>query len=465
MATPVQMPRPGNTVEECLITEWLVDEGAEVAEGQTLCSIETDKASFEVEAPAAGTLLQRFFDDGDLVPVLTHIAAIGEAGEDVSDLAPDAGGAEAPAAAEPPRSTRPAAAEAPSPAAETEPPSPRAAAGTAAATSGTERVSPRARRLAAEKEVDLQALSGSGPHGRILSEDVAAAADLEEQLTPLARDLASATGQVPGRATGLGGRVRAADLVEPDRAAAAAEAPAGRAAPAAVETVPYRGIRKLIGDRMRESLQRHAQLTLNASADATAILAYRRRVKAEGERLGLPNITLNDLICHVVAQTLPAFPALNAVFDQERAEVRRFGAVHLGLAVDTERGLMVPVVRGAESLSLAELSRAVAELAGQCRQGSIDPERLEGGTFTVTNLGTLGVESFTPVLNSPQVAILGVCSIEEKPVRGPDDGLLWQPTLGLSLTIDHQVVDGAPAARFLQAVAAGIADVELLLAR
>lgn len=433
MATPVQMPKQGNTVEECLITEWSVKEGDAVKEGDILCVIETDKATFEVESPSAGTVLKCFWADGDLVPVLVNIAVIGEPGEDTDAFAPES-------------TAPPAAAPAASPAPSTTP--------TAAAGDGEERISPRARREAADLGVSTAGLSGSGPLGRIISRDVQAAA-ASGRLTPLARQVADTTGQVAGTATGLGGRVRARDLVSPS-------APAESVQEDAVE-VPYKGIRKLIGDRMRASLADHAQLTLNGSADASALLSLRKRLKAQGEALGLPNITLNDMIMYVVAQTLPRFPEVNAVFDAAAATVRQHRTSHLALAVDTERGLMVPVIPRAEQYSLGALSLALAETASACRAGNIDPDRLQGGTFTVTNLGAMGVESFTPVLNSPQVAILGICSIEQRAAPCDNGGVRFVPTMGLSLTIDHQVVDGAPAARFLQAVAQGMANIDLLL--
>lgn len=460
MATPVQMPQPGNTVEECIITAWQAEPGDTVAEGDILCAIETDKATFEVEAPAGGVLVDRFYADGDLVPVLTNIAAIGEAGEDVSGLAPSEGtapGGAKPAEASP--SPEPPAAEAapesaPAPAAETPPSGDPAG--------GALRASPRARREAKQTGVDVQRVTGSGPHGRVLAEDVKAAAGAGGRMTPLAQAAAQTSGQVPGAGTGLGGRVRGRDLVAPE--AASAGGAAAHAEEGGPTEIPYRGIRKLIGDRMAESLASHAQLTLNSSADASALLGFRRRVKEDGDQMGLPNITLGDLVAYAVAQVLPRFPEMNAVFDFQQERILQYRQVHLAVAVDTDRGLMVPVVPHAHAKSLAELSESVLAVAAECRSGSIDPERLQGGTFTITNLGAMGIESFTPVINSPQVAILGVCTIKDEVVRTTDGETAWQPRLGLSLTIDHRAVDGAPAARFLQAVVKGIENVELLLA-
>jgi len=213
---------------------------------------------------------------------------------------------------------------------------------------------------------------------------------------------------------------------------------------------------------MLASLQTTAQLTLNASADARALQAYRARLKASDPALGLTGVSVNDLILFAVARLLTEFPAFNAHF--LGTEIRRFEAVHLGVAVDTERGLLVPVVKNAQRLSLKALSDEVKALARAAQEGKIAPEELTGGTFTVTNLGAFGIESFTPILNPPQVAILGVGNITPKPVQSAQ-GIDFIPHLNLSLTVDHQALDGAPAARFLQALSATLADFDLLLAR
>jgi pyruvate dehydrogenase E2 component (dihydrolipoamide acetyltransferase) len=228
-----------------------------------------------------------------------------------------------------------------------------------------------------------------------------------------------------------------------------------------IEIIPVQGIRKVIANRMLESLQTTAQLTLNSSADARALQAYRQRLKTSSEELGLQTVTVNDLLLFAVSRLLPRYPALNALFTGQ--EIHRYRAVHLGVAVDTPRGLMVPTIRRANSLSLKQLADESKRLANACLDGKIAPDELTGGTFTVTNLGNLGIESFTPVLNPPQVAILGVGGISLKPVQ-IDAEVKFIPHIGLSLTINHQVVDGAPAARFLQALATGLAQFELLLA-
>ena len=448
MAVSVQMPKQGNTVEECLVVEWKVKEGDKVKVGDALCSIETDKASFDVPSTAEGVVLKLLAKQGDLVPVLADIALVGEPGETAATAAPEAAPAPvASSSAEPVQPPVPAVPAAPAPAAMT------------AAGSG-QPVSPRARKLAEKLGVDAAGMAGSGPGGRITSRDVQKLVDggLAPRATPLAREAMAATGMAIGEATGIGGRARARDLVAIGSEKAP---PASETAP---EIVPFKGIRKLIADRMIQSLMGHAQLTLNSSADASELMALRLAVKEGAEAHGLPKITLNDMVCWVVARTLPLFPEINAVFDRQAAAIVRHSRTHLGIAVDTPRGLMVPVVADAHRLSLAELSLAITKYAEDCRKGTIRPDLLSGGTFTVTNLGALGVESFTPILNSPQVAILGVCAIVDTPARTPDGGFRLQPRLGLSLTIDHQIVDGAPGARFLQAVAKGIENIRSSLA-
>jgi pyruvate dehydrogenase E2 component (dihydrolipoamide acetyltransferase) len=209
------------------------------------------------------------------------------------------------------------------------------------------------------------------------------------------------------------------------------------------------------------SLQTTAQLTLNASADARALLAYRKRLKDSSELLGLRDVTIGDLVLYAVSRTLPDFPDLNALFNGNSISV--FKHVHLALAVDTSRGLVVPVIRQANTISLKKISLEAKRLAIACQDGRIAPDELTGGTFTVTNLGTFGIESFTPILNPPQVAILGVGNINLKPVNVNGE-VQFIPHIGLSLTINHQVVDGAPGARFLQALSNNLTDLELMLA-
>jgi pyruvate dehydrogenase E2 component (dihydrolipoamide acetyltransferase) len=401
MATPVILPKQGQTVESCLIAGWKKQAGAQVSAGEIICEVETDKALVELESPAAGTLLELFFAEGDDVPVLTTIAVIGEPGEDVSSFRPDGAAAE-------PESASPAA-----------------------------------------------------PGGRIIERDVQAALTAMPKMTPLAKSMMG-TGEfdVPAQGSGVGGRIMSGDLI-PAMTESAQAVPPVPALADDVEVVQVKGVRRLIAERMWQSLQETAQLTLNASADARVLLAYRKRLKASDESLGLQKITINDLILLAVSRTLPHFPEVNALFIDNT--ISKYKNVHLAVAVDTPRGLVVPVIRNAQALSLRQIATEAKRLATGAIDGSVSPDELTGGTFTVTNLGSLGVESFTPILNPPQVGILGVSNINLKPVD-VDGEVEFVPHIGLSLTINHQVVDGAPAARFLQTLCQGLAELELLLA-
>jgi pyruvate dehydrogenase E2 component (dihydrolipoamide acetyltransferase) len=212
---------------------------------------------------------------------------------------------------------------------------------------------------------------------------------------------------------------------------------------------------------MLDSLSSTAQLTFNMSANAKQIQALRSRFKASEAALGLSEVTIGDLVLYAVSRVLPRFPNANA--NLENGILRVFERVHLALAVDTPRGLMVPVIRNADLLSLREISSEAKRLAAACQAGNINPDELSGGTFTLTNLGAFGIESFTPVLNAPQTAILGVDAIMPRAAAGPNGTIVLEPRMGLSLTVDHQVIDGAPAARLLKAFADAIADIDLLL--
>jgi len=350
MATAVIAPKLGNSVESLIIVEWRKAVGEQVAQGEPICDVETDKATMEMESPASGTLLAQFYRAGDEVPVLANIAAIGEPGEDYRDLQP--GGEEA---------TPPG----PAPGGQAEasmapPEAPRAA---PAEERGQVGISPRARHLAERKGLDASTLAGSGPQGRVIERDVQAALAAQPKFSPVAEAmLREGSYQAPASGSGPGGRVMARDLVR-------AEQPAGEED---VEIIPLKGVRKVIAQRMLDSLQTTAQLTLNASADARSLTAYRQRLKDSPEDWGLQRVSINDLVLLAVARTLPHFPDLNALFTGD--QVARYRHVHLGVAVDTPRGLMVPVVRNADSLSLKALSQEAKRLATACLEGKVAPD-------------------------------------------------------------------------------------------
>ena len=424
MASAVLMPKAGITVESCIIGKWEKKVGDHVALGDILFTYETDKASFECESTAEGELLEIFYQDGDEVPCLVNVCAVGEKGEDVSALRPEAAG-EAPAAA-PAGEAAPATAQA-APAAE------EAAPQTEAAAQAGAPVSPRARKLAQRSGVDPAQATGTGPHGRIIERDV-------RKLM----EAGPAAVQAPPPA--------------PQAAAAAPTAPAA----ADYEDVPFTGIRKVIAKSMTTSLQTMAQLTEHFTFDATAVQGYRKLLKGmEGDYAG---ITLGDMLLYAVSRTLLSHGDLNANVVGD-STLRRFHHVHLGVAVDTPRGLMVPTIFNADEKSLLTISREVKDLAAQARSGKISPDLLTGGTFTVTNLGSTGCEMFTPVINPPQTAILGACGITQRVRPGVDGGVTLYPAMGLSLSFDHRVVDGAPAARFMQELCRNLERFTALLAK
>ena len=441
MATIVVMPQLGNSVESCIIVEWMIAEGDTVSVDQTLASIETDKSTMEVPSTAEGTVLKLLWEEGDEVPVKDPLIIVGEPGEDISGLVPsgDAAPVEADAPAE-----QAAAPEAAAPAFATE--------------RATGAVSPRARALAASNGVDASAIAeGSGPHGRVIERDVAAAIAAGPVLTSAAR----AAGVSATEGTGIGGRVSVADEGRAAEAApaAAVAAPAGADYPGASTSTPLKGVRKVVAKRMMESLTSTAQLTLNTTANAAGILALRKKVKNADESLGLNKITLNDLVCFAVSRTLPKYPVFNAHLQD--GVLTEFEQVHLGFACDTPRGLLVPVIRSAQALGLKAFSDEAKRLAGGAIDGTIAPDFLSGGTFTVSNIGSFGIETFTPVINLPQTAILGVGAITPRPTVAADGTIAVEQRLNLSLTIDHQVIDGADGARFLRDLVAAIENIDV----
>ena len=445
MATVVIMPRQGQSVESCVITAFNKKVGDTVEKGETLFSYETDKSSFDEPAPEAGTILAIFREEGDDVPCLENVMVIGKEGEDVSAFAP---AADAPAA--PVAEAAPAAA----PVAEAAPAAAPAAEASATGTAAS--ISPRARLLAEKTHADLLKAVPTGPNGRIIERDVQKLVDMGLTVSPAARDGYAAA--VEG--SGISGKVVLSDLSAPVAAPAAEAAPA--AALAAYEDVKTPNIRKVIAKSMCASLSTMAQLTLNASFDASKLMALRASLKAKAEALGLPNITLNDMVLYAVSRVVLNHRILNAHYLDDIT--RYFNTVNLGIAVDTERGLLVPTVHSAEKLSLAELAVASKKVIKEAQSGTISPDLLKGASFTVTNLGSLGVESFTPVINPPQTGILGVCTITQR-VKEVNGELRTYPAMGLSLTFDHRALDGAPAAKFLKELCVALENFDLLLTK
>jgi pyruvate dehydrogenase E2 component (dihydrolipoamide acetyltransferase) len=314
-------------------------------------------------------------------------------------------------------------------------------------------ISPRARKLAEKEAMDVSQITGTGPKGRIIEDDLLNLLQTRPRMTPLARKIASEQGTQPQAAgRGLAGTAKAADLAAPVNAIYGTD----------YEVRKISNIRKLIAKSMHASLQNSAQLTHHLGADARRILDLRKKAKVALEEGRLTvNITLNDMVCFAVVKALKKYPNVNSHFMGD--SVRYFHKVHLGLAVDTERGLMVPVVRNADDLSITGLAGQFKEIAAACRNGSVNPDILspEAGTFTVSNLGNYGVEMFTPVINLPQSAILGVNTIVPRPKDLGDGVYAFVPYIGLSLTYDHRSLDGGEATRFLKQIATEIETLEI----
>ena len=445
MADAVIMPKQGQSVESCIIAKWHKKKGDKVNVGDMLFTYETDKATFDEESKYEGTLLDVFFDEGDDVPCLTNVCVIGKEGASTAEFNP--GGAAAPAAETVVASAAPVV-----------PVAPVAQAQATVNNAGIVKASPRAKNLAQRAGVDYTLATPTGPYGRIIERDINNLIENGPTYTKAAASLAN--GQTPA-GTGIGGRITVDDL-NAKPAASVANAPAAAAPVAETEEVKIPNIRKVIAKSMHASLSTMAQLTLNSSFDATEIMNFRANLKAKKDVLGLENITLNDIVLYAVSRTLLNHRDLNAHFHDDKMVY--YNTVNLGVAVDTPRGLMVPTIFNAERKSLNQIAKESKMLAKQCQEGSVAPDLLTGGSFTVTNLGSLGVESFTPVINPPQTGILGVNNITQR-AKEVDGEIKFYPAMGLSLTFDHRAVDGAPAAKFLKELAANLESFSVLLAK
>jgi pyruvate dehydrogenase E2 component (dihydrolipoamide acetyltransferase) len=400
MATEIKLPRLGQGMESGTVVRWLKQEGERVEKGEPLYELDTEKVTQEVEADASGVLLKIAVQEGE-VPVGKTIAVIGEEGEEVAaaeperevEEAPEEEGSRAPARDEERERGREAEAE-PEPAA----PQPSTA-------DGRVKASPLARRIARERGIELAQVRGTGPEGRIVAEDVERAV----------------AGPAP------------------------AAAPTAAAAEPEVEQLT--SIRKTIARRLTKAWEAPV-FQLVMSADMTRAQQLRERLVAL-TREGETKPTVSDILTKVCAAALLRHPKVNAHYADET--VTRFSSADVGMAVATDRGLIVPVIRGAERLSLAEIAAARADLVTRAREAKLQQADLEGGTFTISNLGMYGIEQFVAVLNPPQVAILAVGAIEEKPVV-VDGDLELSPMMSLTLTCDHRALDGSVAAEFLGTV-------------
>jgi len=401
MATAVIMPKQGQSVETCIITRWFKSKGERVSVGDILFSYETDKASFDLESPVEGTLLDIYFDDGTEVPVLVNVAVIGKSGETTDSFNPTALpsttskafiASSAPEAFESLKTIN--------------------AVQTQADHDNKTRISPRAKRIAENKGLDYYNLHGSGPNGRIIARDIEKAHSGDASIVK---------------------SIQTQGMEYTEK--------------------PLSNVRKIIAKAMQSSLQNSAQLTHHMSADVRSLLEARLKIKDKlSTDKSQQDITLNDMICWCVIKALEKFPEANSHFLTN--SIKTFHKVHLGLAVDTPRGLMAPALINANDMDLTKLSKELKSIVEACKKGSINPELIQStaATFTVSNLGNYGVEMFTPVINLPQVAILGVCTIINRPANIGNNILGFVPYIGLSLTYDHRAIDGGPATLFLREI-------------
>lgn len=416
MAESVIMPRQGQSVETCILGQWYKEVGDTVKSGDLLFSYETDKAAFDEEAKSDGVLLAIFYNPGDEVPVLAEIALIGEEGEKIELPETQVSVIDSASTDEFPKviefSLEPDLNE-----------------------GQRVRISPLARNMALRLGVDYSLLEGTGPQGRIIARDI------ENYAAQNSHEIVSK--EIPES-------VPAISSYSSKSSVAAGKTDAGHA----YEIMPLTNIRKLIAKSMHWSLQNSAQLTHHLSADARKLLSWRKKFKADFQTGRITeNITINDMVCYAVIRSLKKFSQVNSHFLGDQMKI--FRKVNLGLAVDTERGLMVPALLNADDLSISGLSNQLSILAENCRKGNINPDLLnpEAATFTVSNLGNYGVEMFTPVINLPQTAILGVNTIIPRPKDLGDGVYGFVPVIGLSLTYDHRALDGGEATRFLADIA------------
>lgn len=442
MAIAVIMPKQGQSVETCIISQWFKKKGQTVAVGDLLFSYETDKASFEEEAKSGGVLLEILFQEGDEVPVLSTVAFLGEPGEAVPVVDQDAADSSMP---EPVGVADPVGLILESAQGGGAPSSIAVAENPLQENGSKIRISPRARAMAVAHGVAIPGLQGSGPNGRIVVRDVEAC-------------LAA------GGAATVAATAASASTAKPQIVSVETGKVSTPVSDAEGEVVPLTNIRKVIAKAMHASLQNSAQLTHHMGADVRKLLAFREEVKARTKiDSSIPNITLNDMVCWCVIGALEKFPQVNSHFLGD--SVKQFRKVHLGLAVDTPRGLMVPALRNASDYSLKGLSSQLKALADDCRKGSVNPDLLSAsaGSFTVSNLGGYGVEMFTPIINLPQVAILGVNTIVHRPADIGGGVIALVPYIGLSLTYDHRAIDGGPATLFLAEIKKNIESFHALL--
>ncbi len=405
----VLMPKQGITVESCILTKWNVKVGDTVKKGDVLFSYETDKSAFDQESEFEGEVLALFCEEGDEVPVLTNVCVIGKKGDDVSFFAPE--GASSPVAEEV-KTVAPTTVAAPVA---------EKSASAPVSDNGKIFASPRAKNLAKKLGVDLADATATGPKGRIIEADVR-----EASVNPKAKAETV---------------VSAPETTKVDKLA--------NVDVKAFKDEKMSGIRKVIAKNMVMSLSTMAQLTHTLSFDCTNVMAFRKYLKDNAEQLKLPQITINHIIIFALSRVLKNHKDLNAHLVNGDT-MRYFEHVNMGIATDTPKGLLVPTLFGADLMSLSEIAEKSKKLSSDAIAGKLSPDFLTGGSFTISNVGTMGIESFTPVVNPPQTGILGVNTMETKIKLGKNGEIIPYTSMALSLSYDHRALDGAPASRFLK---------------
>jgi pyruvate dehydrogenase E2 component (dihydrolipoamide acetyltransferase) len=445
MATPIEMPKLSDTMEEGVLSAWLVDEGEDVSSGDILAQVETDKATMDLEAFDDGVLLKQVIDEGEAVPIGELIAVIGEAGEDISDLVGEAGGDGA-ATAEP-ETEEPA----PEPDVEPEPEvepapeptgdgqlrerTPEPVPAGVDAEGRRIKASPLARRIAQEHDVELSRVDGSGPEGRIVRRDVEAR--IEEREAEPEPTPEPAPEPAP----------------EPTPEPAVAEKPsyAMPGEEAAYESEDISQMRKTIARRLAESKYSAPHYYLTVDIDVEEAVELREDLNELAEEQDRTKISFNDLITKACALALHDHPYVNASYRPDEGEIHKHNRVHIGIAVAIDEGLITPVLRDADRKGLSELARETTELAERAQSRDLEPEEFEGATFTTSNLGMFGIEEFTAIINPPNSAILAIGEIRDTPVV-EDGEVVPGKRMKVTLSCDHRVVDGAKGAQFLDTV-------------
>lgn len=448
MAKKVIMPKQGLQMTEGTITSWLVRENGQVVKDEPLFEMETDKLTITIDAPESGTLLKILRGEGETVPITETIAIIGEAGEDYSDLLneqPASKNSQADASNDR-TETKSAEMSVAAPSESSAPSEPSAQSETAAPSEHTARlfITPRARTLAQQKSIDYSKITGSGPDGLIIEKDVMQRCEQKIRATPLARKVAGSCNieldTIKG--TGTQGKITRSDVA---RAAAQRSEQNGQADTPLETRVPFSPMRRIIAQRMLESQRTAAQAAHRVRVDMTEAANLREAFKGEGKK-----ISYNDIAALAVCRALTEFPIMNSEVRDDSIIMKHY--VNLGIAVALEDGLVVPVIRNAHRMSIEEIGAAIRQLAEKAKSRQLQPEDYSGGSFTISNLGMYGLDSFTAVLNPPESGILAIGRVADTAVVNASREVEVRLTAELTLTYDHRVVDGAPAASFLMRI-------------